>query len=98
MHTIQRVLQWLMGVHEAEKPEVPTMEILARARLCPGGSWRHALLTIRENQAIVVVRGVVRGPRNVDCIRVFSDCPIELLDAAVERGYYVEGQPREAAR
>jgi hypothetical protein len=87
-----------MGVHEPHELVDPTLEVLARVRLAPGGSWRHALLAIREDQAVILVRGVVRGPRNVDCVRVYSGCPIELLDAAVERGYYVEGQPREAAK
>jgi hypothetical protein len=97
--SFEEILRWLIGIHETPEPELPSFLLAGvRVTLSPGGGWRPALLTIREKQAVIFVRGVVRGPRNVECVRVFSDCPIELFDAAIERGYYIEGQPREAAK
>ena len=73
-----------------------------RVRLIPGGPWHRGTMTQyaapRDPVVAVVVEGRPRDPDEVVCVRVFSSCPIQLPDAAVEAGFYVEGQPMETKR
>ena len=66
-------------------------------RLISGGPWRCGLLYLRGNYPVLLVGAKPRGPAEVDCVVVSSACPIEMLDAAVETGFYVVGQLREVA-
>jgi len=47
---------------------------------------------------VVVVEGEdnARGPGDVEAVYLMGDAPVELLDAAVDAGFYVLGQPRRA--
>ena len=66
-------------------------------RLISGDPWRSGLLHLRGNYPVLLVGAKPRGPAEVDCVVVSSACPIEMLDAAVETGFYVVGQLREVA-
>ncbi len=74
-----------------------------RVRLQSGSPWRRGIITTAFNPPawflpIVIVDSVAYNPDGVDTVYVPSCCQIELLDAAVEAGFYVLGQPREAVR
>lgn len=65
-------------------------------RLIPGARWHPGTLAAEGERVIARIGDRQYGPRTVHCVRVSSDCPVELLDAAIEAGYWVLGQPRRA--
>lgn len=74
------------------------MNANCRVRLFPQGQWHRGILTDEIEPRLgpcVIVKGKARWPRHVDCVAVFSSCPVALLDAAVEAGFWVVGQPKE---
>ena len=52
------------------------------------------LVLLPSGVAILFCREQLRLPADVDTIRVFGTCPVELLDAAIDSGFYVKGQPK----
>lgn len=73
------------------------MNARVQVRIHPTGRWRGGMLTDEvqgTSYPCVIVRGTPRWPGEIDCVAVFATCPVELLDAAVDAGFYVVGQPR----
>jgi hypothetical protein len=60
-----------------------------------GKRWLAATLTTNTPDGVAVIRraGWCHPPASILVVRITSDCPVELLDAAVEAGYYVVGKP-----
>lgn len=70
-----------------------------RLRYARGPKWQSGTLTDRHPHSgtcggvALLIEGAAYPPREVAEVRIYHDCPLELLDAAVEAGYWVLGQP-----
>jgi len=76
------------------------MQAHVHVRLTPGGKLLPAILSDERaessyGQPVVVVEGEdnARGPGEVETVHVHADCPPELLDGAINAGYYALGMP-----
>jgi len=88
----------MQSLAECNFYEVCVMQ--SHVRVCldePDARWRHGVLVMDRSEAVLICRNRITPPEAVDCVQVYSNCPIELLDAAVDSGYYVLGQPRAHA-
>ena len=70
------------------------MQATCRVRLVAGKPWYAGELVMDGRDVILICGNRLRHPKDVDCVAVYQSCPVELLDAAVDVGFFVVGQPR----
>jgi len=75
------------------------MQASCSVRLTEGGPLVPAVLATDRAESsyglpVAVVEGEAYGPAEVAAVYVSAECPIELVDAAIQAGFYVLGQPR----